>query len=199
MGMDILPLNWNIQKSCFPACFHTCLNYWTPWTDPLRQFGHELVVHFCLVIIMLFPGVGENLIGSSAPEADWGSQGKGWTRIGNNQWELDPCPLWGGKVRMWWRDNIWHWMQRSSVRLKVRAKIRNTGRSRWVVLWGETVCNEGSKQRWRYRECVFIKCRPYDGGAVLFIMLITFLVDIPPDLDLPFHPHLVPSIEPGTW
>lgn len=46
---------------------------------------------------------------------------------------------------------------------------------------------------------MFIKCRPYDGGAVLFIMLITFLVDIPPDLDLPFHPHLVPSIEPGTW
>lgn len=40
------------------------------------KFGCGLLVHFCLVIVMLFPGVGEDLVGSSAPGADGGSQEK---------------------------------------------------------------------------------------------------------------------------
>lgn len=40
------------------------------------KFGCGLVVHFCLVTGMLFPGVGEDLVGSSALGAAGGSQEK---------------------------------------------------------------------------------------------------------------------------
>lgn len=58
------------------------------------KFGCALVVHFCLVIVMLFPGVGEDLVGSSAPgPAGVSQEKKSWTRMGNNQGWLNPRPL----------------------------------------------------------------------------------------------------------